>query len=278
MTDYSQPQLPDAEGVVTASDGLPALSVGPWWAEKHHYIRRYQDIFSTGMANKWPNRYYVDLFAGPGRCVIQKTGEEIDGSPLVAALGKKPFAHYYFNEQNPALADALKTRFESISKNGNYYTGDANDKIDDVLVDLPDARTSLGLAFLDPFGWELNFKTIEKLSRNRRIDLMITFHTGQLRRWADSRPELLDNFFGREAWRDEYRKQRTGPRQERALLDAYESGLNAIGYKSTDDEIIVTTASRRLLYHLVFASKDPKGKEFWRKISRKSAAGQGKLL
>jgi hypothetical protein len=41
-------------------------------------------IFSQGMKRRWPHRVYVDLLAGPGRRVDRDTGEEFDGSPLLA--------------------------------------------------------------------------------------------------------------------------------------------------------------------------------------------------
>lgn len=70
------------------SDGLPVRESGTWVEDKLYYLERYLKIFSVGMKNKWGGRlYYVDLFAGPGRCRIRGTHREIDGSPLVALLG-----------------------------------------------------------------------------------------------------------------------------------------------------------------------------------------------
>jgi three-Cys-motif partner protein len=65
-------------------DGLPVRIVRPWAKEKLHYLRRYIEIFTAGMKDKWPRRVYADLFAGPGRSVVEDTAEEIDGSPLIA--------------------------------------------------------------------------------------------------------------------------------------------------------------------------------------------------
>ena len=44
---------------------------GPWTAVKLDYLARYIDIFETSMhAKPWRRRNYIDLFAGPGKCVI----------------------------------------------------------------------------------------------------------------------------------------------------------------------------------------------------------------
>ena len=62
------------------------------------------------MKNKWPGRlYYVDLFAGPGRCRMRETRKEIDGSPLVALLGFD-FAKYFFFEADSTCFQALDAR------------------------------------------------------------------------------------------------------------------------------------------------------------------------
>jgi len=64
-------------------DGLPVRSSGAWALEKLYYLRCYLDIFSVGMKNKWGGRlYYVDLFAGPGRCRVRDSEEELDGPRL----------------------------------------------------------------------------------------------------------------------------------------------------------------------------------------------------
>ncbi|MBE0448306.1 MAG: hypothetical protein IBX64_09460 [Actinobacteria bacterium] len=48
-----------------ASDGLPAMDIGAWSENKHYYLDRYCYMFAVGTKNKWPRRYYIDLFSGP---------------------------------------------------------------------------------------------------------------------------------------------------------------------------------------------------------------------
>jgi three-Cys-motif partner protein len=74
----------NGQGLVKAKDGGIALVTGQWSLEKHDYIHRLADIFSTGMKNKSQYRCFIDLFAGPGRCVNEDTGEEFPGSPFQA--------------------------------------------------------------------------------------------------------------------------------------------------------------------------------------------------
>jgi len=80
--------------LTTASDGLPARCVGQWSKDKCYYIGRYAAIFSAGMKDKFPKRDYIDLFAGPGRCVLSDDSGEFDGSPILALNTKVPFTTY----------------------------------------------------------------------------------------------------------------------------------------------------------------------------------------
>ena len=96
--------------IVTGSDGLPAINIGLWAKDKPFYLNRICDIFNTGMKNKWSTRAYIDLFSGPGSCVVANTNEEIPGSPLVALRCSTPFTHYFFNDLRPELVGALENR------------------------------------------------------------------------------------------------------------------------------------------------------------------------
>ena len=63
-----------AEQEQLGSDGLVARDSGVWAKEKLYYLEHYLDIFSVGMNKKWAGKlYYVDLFAGPGKCRIRET-------------------------------------------------------------------------------------------------------------------------------------------------------------------------------------------------------------
>ncbi len=57
-------------------DGLLARESGEWVKEKLFYIQMYIDIFETAMRQKsWRRRVYIDLFSGPGKCIIRGTNE-----------------------------------------------------------------------------------------------------------------------------------------------------------------------------------------------------------
>src|SRR5207253_3206030 len=80
--------------LVEMDDGLPTRPVGPWTEQKLWFWNRYLEITTTAMVGH-PNwkagLAYVDLFAGPGVCVIEETGKRMPGSVLLASHAPKRF-------------------------------------------------------------------------------------------------------------------------------------------------------------------------------------------
>jgi three-Cys-motif partner protein len=265
--------MPTGESKV-GSDGQLAIKVHPWAKDKLFYIKNICDIFNMGMKNMWPIRTYTDLFAGPGICIVEETGEEIPGSPLVALRCKLPFTHYFFNDLNPEFIKSLQLRTASYEfTNVKFFSKDCNSVIDDLLQDLP--TNSLDLCFVDLLNWEINFNSIRNLTENRRMDLALTFHVGSIKRVAHNPPQELIDFFPDRSWQQEYEKAAaTGKPQGNILLEAYERGLANLGYKYIRDHVLERNNRNVPLYHLIYASKHPRGADFWDKITMRSASGQ----
>ena len=260
--------------LIVGSDGELVLEVGPWAKDKLFYIKRYCDIFNTGMKDKWTVRTYVDLFSGPGKCFIETTREEIEGSPLLALSCKVPFTHYFFNDIQPNVIKSLKTRVASYrSANVVYFSKDCNLVVDALLQKLP--PTSLDFCFIDPFRWEISFNAIRKLTEKRRMDLAITFHVGSMKRVANNPPQELLDFFPDRSWQQEYEKAAAmGKLKGHILLEAYKRELANLGYKDIRDYVLEVNRRNVPLYYLIFASKHRRGADFWDKIAGRSEAGQ----
>lgn len=264
--------------IAIGADGLPVVKVGPWAKEKLEYVKRYCHIFNVGMKDKWGTRTYIDLFSGAGRCLVETTNDEIDGSALIALQAQPPFTHYFFNDMEPRAIRALERRaagFKTVSL--QFFNEDCNNAIEEIAKKLPER--ALHFCFIDPTNWQIRFTSIQKLSNGRRVDLAITFHTGQIKRVALDAPKLLDDFFGDSSWSVKYKEMQASGKREgsRVLLDAYEEKLKGLGYKDIRDWIIEKNRKGVPLYHLLFASKHPRGKEFWDKISQKLPSGQIRL-
>ncbi len=231
------------------------------------------------MKAKWAERVYVDLFAGPGRCRVKGTDVEIPGSPLLALETKYGFTRLFLNDQEPSFVEALKERVRKYEgAHVTFLNQDCNSAARTVADELP--PNSLCLAFIDPFKWEIAFESLAALTKGRPMDLVITFHSGNIKRAADYEPAALHDFFGDSKWKAEYDRSRKSGKREgtRVLLDCYESNLGRIGYHHCRDYVLVRNSRETPLYHLVLASKHPRGQEFWDKVSDRDRDGQIRLL
>lgn len=290
--DYKNKAREDICKIKNASDGLPVRCVGVWAKDKYFYLKRYFEIFTSAMKNKWEGGLcYIDLFAGCGKCRVRETCEEIDGSALVSLSVKYPFKKYIMVELSSDAVSALRKRVEKTPHKDRIkiILGDCNDEIDKIICEIP--RKSLSLAVVDPTGLHINFETLHKLTEGLRIDLIITFPEGMdikrnLSKFIRQSHCILDDYIGDEDWRQLFPKDVKGINQltsthiEKNLIGYYRKNLGKLSYKEirSGDEILIRSSQKNLpLYYLLFGSKHPLGHAFWNKISKISPTGQIKL-
>lgn len=274
-------------------------SVGSWSKIKLDYLERYLDRFIVAMRGKnWRAIHYIDLFAGAGKNQISETGEIIMGSPLIALTQKRPFDQYFFSDHNPENIDALQQRCAASDQHLKVHcsVGDANeqvsviktqiDQIDREFID--GVWSSLNVAFIDPFGLELKWATVETLAQVKFMDLMIYYSQMGITREAAKAikkppPTAIDQFFGTTEWRSIYRQYQKHDEMffHRDLLDLYKGRLEQFGYvireAETDEPLIRSKKRRAPLYRLLFASKHKLGNKFWNDVTRRDATGQMKM-
>jgi three-Cys-motif partner protein len=273
-------------------DGHFLRPSGGWAQEKLDYLRRYIDVFETSMRKKWPRRGYIDLFAGPGKCIDRNTGEIFLGSPLVALTTKYPFTDYWFVDNDQKNIDALTARY-----NASLYSdrvvcvkGDSNVEVLDIVKSLRGV-SSLNLTFLDQEGLELKWNTVAVLAEIDRMDLIVHYPQMGINRlmplvYDSASSNDIDEFFGSQSWREIYERycRREESFLHRHLMDHYKEKLTALGYQETlrDDEVghepLMSTELNAPLYRLLFASKHELGVEFWKKITSREPKGQRRLF
>lgn len=282
MQDYLKPR----------DDGSFMREAGTWAREKLDYLNRYIDVFETAMRKKWPIRYYVDLFAGPGKNVDRDSGSIFLGSPLIALTATYPFTGYFFTDLSDRYTKALRERCtaSSHSQQVQIWTGDCNDLVDGIVAQIKqDDWQSLNLAFLDPTGMDLRWDTVSKLATIKRMDLIIHYPEGGLNRsmsplFETSAQTGIDSFFGDRGWRKIYQgwlSQGKPSGLHRRLIDFYKGRLQDLGYEEVlqadqigDEPLIRNVRRRAPLYRLLFASKHPLGHKFWHKVTRRDVYGQ----
>jgi three-Cys-motif partner protein len=255
-------------------DGLFIPTVGERSHDKHYFLLRYIDAFTTAMKNKkWTGLHYIDLFAGAGIERLETSGKLEWGSAMVAAQAS--FTQLHLCEKIKRNCDALKSRVYKIRPNANILHGDANKKIKEIVGQIPNG--TLSLAFLDPYGLHMEFETLKTLSAVR-ADLIIFFpdHLDALRNWEhnyfDNPDSNLDKCLGVGAdWRA---KINNTPRERLAevLRELYVSQIRTLGYTNFEYERI--TMGNHPLYVLIFCSRSDLAAKLWRGISQVKADKQ----
>lgn len=268
---------------VADDDQLPVREVGSWTEDKLFYWNRYIEITTTAMVGspRWGGGVvYVDLFGGPGICTLRESGKRIPGSALLAAMAPKPFTRILVCEKDPKTADACRTRLSKLTATGQaiVFEGDCNEKISEIEREIPER--ALVLAFIDPEGLHVDFNTIQTLANDRRVDLLVLFAdrydvVRNIQLYLAQQDSNLDRFLGCGEWRKQLSEL---PSHDAASLCKFFTAfyqqqlIDRLQYQAVSDEVMksVNTA----LYRVVYASKHPKGLEFWDKIKRIDGRGQ----
>lgn len=186
-------------------------------------LTAYLRAFNTALKNK-PSasspfeRLYVDAFAGTGEIETAESnlplidGAEMDafipGSVRRALEVDPPFHRYVFAEQDAGKAKSLQALVSGYAgKQCEVHIGDANEMVAKTVRTTDWTRTR-AVVFLDPFGSQVSWSTLELLAATKAVDLWYLFPSGlsvlrQISRSGHVLPEhrpALDRIFGPNDW------------------------------------------------------------------------------
>lgn len=275
----------------TASDGLRARFVGQWTLEKLFYVERYAKAFMGAMApkrseGKWESLVYLDLLSGPGLCIEKDTGREHSGSALLALNVQPAFDRLYFADVSKRNISALGKRISQTDhKRVRLEAGDCNNIVKDFISEI--STKALGLAFLDPEGFEVKFETI-KILATRRIDILYLFPSGiGIKRNYQSflkRAQCpMDDVMGGRNWRDQLLKETIGihdftqhvSKVVGLLVKHFREQMATLNYYSKNESQPLLVNDRNSpMYHLLFFSKHKAGLNIWKGIKKIEPGGQ----
>lgn len=172
------------------------------------------------------------------------------------------------------VAEALTQRLEPFDNAAvtEIWCGDCADAIEKIRI----PSGSLTLAFIDPTGiGHAPFSLIETLHRKTRCDLLINIQHGMgikinIHQYTPDADEqsALTKFLGNDTWKQ---LPRHNPRDFfRGVLELYKNQLHKLGFNKDciGREVFITNDNNTPLYLLLYASKHPKGKEFWDKAMK----------
>jgi three-Cys-motif partner protein len=181
----------------------------------------YLAFYTAALGGKSFRLIYFDAFAGTGEIPLLnelpllsgtvELSSVIEGSARRALKLEKPFDEYIFVEKLPsrvAHLEKLKLEFPALADRIRIIRADANDAVQEFCSRL---RTfDRVVIFLDPFGNQVQWRTIEAIAATSNIDLWYLFPAGlgvvrQItsdgRILADAE-DSLDRLFRSTNWRD----------------------------------------------------------------------------
>lgn len=278
---------------VLGEDGLPVQCVGTWVEDKYFFLENYLNA-SCEARRKFADRnnaVFIDLFAGSGKCIIKGEKREVfNGGLRALQRNEAPFNELFFFDINEANTEALLKRVNNRA-GCHIMCGDSNVLVSDLVKALLQKYYRYHLAFIDPFGPDnLKFNTLKELARLERMDMLIHFPIGAIKRnlpiWKKKTNTILDEFLGTDSWRNKIKEL---PNQVfKVLIDVFKEQLKTIGYPekglklvSSDKDIYLglpTVSVKNTkdveLYVLILASKHSLAQEIWTSIIKMDPKGQ----
>jgi three-Cys-motif partner protein len=269
---------------------------GPWTERKLNAFCKYVKSYLLIM-KEYPywQTIYFDGFAGSGEKKkiersefykqLELTEEEERGykgsaERVIGIDDSLAFNFYYFADTDKDSLTQLETKLRALpSSQGKeliFKHGDANHWIQ-ALSEAMKSKQYAALVFLDPFGMQIDWKSIEAL-KDTRSDIWILLPTGIIvNRLLDLKGELifsdkLESFFGMSAEdiRATFYTQSTqttlfGDKVESIskvdkpigkIADVYVSKMKSIWKYVTETPLRLETANGTPLFHFVFASNN----------------------
>lgn len=283
---------------------------GRWTEEKLDAFEKYVKAYLTIMnayrdANGWKLLYF-DGFAGSGtrsqeeevlemQEALDLFGREVTSEDFNVYQGAaervvkiesdniRSFDHYYFVDKNEENCYALQEKlasYETIGKK-HYLPKDANEAVKMLASTLHNYNNCKALAFLDPFGMQIDWTSIASL-KALSVDLWILVPTGViinrlLERKVDQQrglahAEKLEAFFGMSEaeikaffytekqvptlFGDDETVITKAENSIRKIAQLYVERLKSIFPYVTEDPMVLYNNHNVPIFHLVFAAKN----------------------
>ena len=279
---------------------------GMWTELKLEALRKYLDAYTKVLKNK-PSRQkrfnliYVDAFAGTGRVDLREsqdmdkehplfpgmdeaTGAEVreflDGSAVIAMeITDRPFDRLLLIEIDTEKVEELDKLVEERkdSHRVDVIHGDANEQVEKFCKGM--SRMDRAVVFLDPFGTQVSWSTVQALAESQKCDVWILYPVITLARLLplDRKPDLpwrintLNRVFDGNEWEGLYYSSGQtqfieGGKEEMVrnsgideIVGLYSEKLNQVFAEVVPTRRTLRNSKGSPLYELMFAAGNPKG-------------------
>jgi three-Cys-motif partner protein len=203
---------------------------GTWTERKLEVLIKYLETYQTALQNQPFRKEYIDAFAGSGSRgaavandgqlhrqdlfdeLLQEESRSFrDGSTRLALEIEQPFDRYTFIEKNPARfreLEQMRQEYPDLKNRIQVIQADANPAIQELCAE--DWANRRAVLFLDPYGMQVDWATVEAVAATRAIDLWLLFPLGMaVNRMLPNRGRVpdtwrakLDAFLGDSNWYD----------------------------------------------------------------------------
>lgn len=281
---------------------------GDWTSKKLDILERYLQSYTTALKNQRFVTEYIDAFAGTGyreppskaatseretllfpELAANEPQQLLEGSARKALRVEPPFDRYIFIERNRercAQLERLEVEFESLGHTIEICQGDANEEIRRLCN--RDWRNRRAVLFLDPYGMQVEWATLEAVARTGTIDLWILFPLGigvnRLLTKSGDIPNAwrrrLDLLLGTSDWYEEFYKFEPQPtlfgdeinRVVKASTEVigkyFNRRLESIFAGVAPQPKVLRNSTNNPLYLLCFAASNHAGKKLALRIAR----------
>ena len=277
------------------TDGQLQFFGGGWTEQKLDMLRNYLAAWAKVMKNQPFKRLYIDAFAGTGYREVapakpdcgffaaelaeDEPQEFLDGSATMALRVQPAFHRYVFIEQSTKrFAELLKLKeeFPNLADRMKFIREDGNGVLRDLCGEW-NRKAMRGVLFLDPFGMQVDWITLQAVAETQAIDVWILFPLGigvnrLLQRDGnipDAWRDRLNRVFGTTDWYDKfYRPARirglfdTEPRMVKtgsfnAIAEYYLDRLRTIFPTVAENPRVLANSRNVPLFLLCFAAGNP---------------------
>jgi three-Cys-motif partner protein len=273
---------------------VPHKFGGSWTDEKLTILESYLSAYTTALSKQKFSTGYIDAFAGTGyRDAKRDDGPDLlapdlaenepqqllEGSARIALRTSPPFSGYVFIESHAvrrAQLEQLKAEFSTA--NVQIRGGDANRQLQRICAGTSWVRRRAVL-FLDPYGMQVEWKTIAAVAGTKAIDMWLLFPLGigvnrLLTRTGDIPPswrERLNTLLGTQDWFDEFYRVETttnifGDEESRVIKAStatigkyFVRRLQTVFAGVASEPRVLVNSKGCPLYLLCFASGNPTG-------------------
>ena len=276
-------EMPE-ENLVTSSVQSSQKFGGDWTRMKLTILGRYLDSYTTALKNQPLRISYIDAFAGTGAVELVQTSDSdqqkfLDGSARIAyEVRDKKFDKLVFIEKDTGKAETLKAQFEDQARI-DVRVQDANVELQKICSGGTQEfwQKNRAVVFLDPFALEVEWATIEAISKKPVFDVWILLPVGAIRRMiplhkhpseVDPKWEVkLKSIFGDDSWNEMYQKTLTlfGDQMESKpgtdpIAELYKKKLTKVFPRVAPKSATLRNSRGGPLFELIFAVSNPSRK------------------